>query len=89
MIRAKTPIAANIAPMMILVEFGSLVVAFGGVVKVNCQQGLISTPVARTGKVATHSIDIKSSPCIDYTDRVKPIREISLAKESMVEDLGW
>jgi len=35
MIRAKTPIAANIAPMMILVEFGSLVVAFGGVVKVN------------------------------------------------------
>jgi len=47
MIRAKTPIAANTAPMIIPVGFVSLGAVFGGVVikvnwRIECQHGCVS-----------------------------------------------
>lgn len=94
MISAKTPTAAKIAPMMIFVGLVSLAVDIGGVDgvvdvrKVNWPTKSHQHAVSTIGRVATHSIDVKSSPCIDYTDRVRFIRKVTQMKELLPEGLG-
>ena len=45
-------------------------------------------PVSTTGRVVTHSINIKTGPSIDYTDRVKAISETLQTEKCLTEDLN-
>lgn len=86
--RAKTPIAANTAARTTVLVSIPLDAAFGVEIKVNWGMGRHQQGVSTTGRVATHSINIKAGSSIDYTDRVKAVRETLHTNNGLTEELG-